>query len=83
MKFMISIGSKSNNIPLSSLGIFVGSSSSNNVAVGLSRIIGLRTGALGRSCFQLRYASVGAVSQPLGAVLGTGSQTDMGFSLGI
>ena len=82
MTFMISIGSKSNNAPLLSLGIFVGISSYNNVVVGRLGLIGLYPIALGRSGFQLQHASVGAVPQPLGGVLGVGFQTDMGCSIG-
>ena len=82
MIYIISIGSKSNNVPLLSFGIFLGSSFYNNVAVGSFRITGLRPSVLGCSCFQLCHIYLGAVTQPSDAILATGFQSDMGCSLG-
>ena len=74
MKFMISIGSKSNNAPFLGLILFGGPSSYNNISVGCFVIISLCHGDLGISCYQLLHASMGAVPQPLGAIIGTGSR---------
>ena len=72
MTFIISIGSKSNKAPLSSLGTFVGLSFSNNIAVGCFRKIGSHPSNLGCSGFQLHHMSMGAVPEPSDAILGAG-----------
>ena len=81
MKLKMPIGSKSNNVPFLSLGIFAGPPSSNNVSVGISGIIFLCLGALGVSGLQLHFVSEGEVPRSLVMIVGVGFRTDMGCSL--
>ena len=64
----ISIGSKSNNVTFSRLGIFV-VRPSMRVGVGRFGIISVYTVAQGCAGFQLFNATLGALTQPLGVTL--------------